>query len=173
MKYTIIGIVVAVAGGLIYFLMRSPALEQAPTPAETPSAAALSAPPQAEIEIPGMPPSERVAMPVAPVTELKIEDERIGTGAEAKAGLTVRVNYVGTFTDGTKFDSSYDRGQPLAFPLGQHLVIPGWEQGLIGMRVGGKRKLTIPPSLAYGAAGKGTIPPNATLIFEIELLGVQ
>jgi len=154
MKYAIIGIIVVVAGGLIYFLMRSPAPA---APAETPVVEAPS--PQVQAS--------------APVTELKIEDERVGTGAEAKSGVTVQVNYVGTLTDGTKFDSSYDRGTPLSFPLGQRLVIPGWEQGLIGMKVGGKRKLTIPASLAYGATGQGTIPPNATLIFEVELLRVQ
>ena len=107
------------------------------------------------------------------VTKLEMNDTVVGTGAEAVKGKKVTVHYTGTLLDGTKFDSSYDRGQPLAFPLGQHLVIPGWEQGLIGMRVGGKRKLTIPPSLAYGATGKGPIPPNATLIFDVELLAAE
>lgn len=168
MKYVIIGIIVVVVGGLIYLLMRSPAPV---APAEAPVVQAPSAEPQAQM--PGMSASEHAAMPMASVTELKIEDERVGTGAEAKSGMTVSVNYIGTLTDGTKFDSSYDRGQPLGFPLGQRLVIPGWEQGLLGMRVGGKRKLTIPASLAYGATGQGTIPPNATLIFEVELLAAQ
>ena len=160
MKYFIIGIMVVVAGGLVYFLMRSPA------------PAILQEAPSAEVTSPP-PPQSQSSAPSVSVTELKIEDERVGAGAEAKSGMTVSVNYIGTLTDGTKFDSSYDRGTPLGFPLGQHLVIPGWEQGLIGMRVGGKRKLTIPPSLAYGATGKGTIPPNATLIFEVELLAAQ
>lgn len=170
MKYVIIGVViVAVAAGLIYFLMRSPA-----TPVTQNEAPAASSEQPSESAQPAVSAEPAPAAPAAPVTALKIEDERIGTGAEAKSGLTVRVNYVGTLTDGTKFDSSYDRGQPLAFPLGQHLVIPGWEQGIVGMKVGGKRKLTIPPSLAYGAAGKpGIIPPNATLIFEIELLAAE
>lgn len=166
MKYALIIIVVVVAGGLIYFLMRSPAAPAAQNEVSAPVVSTES-PSQSAVSV------EPAPVQTAPVTELKIEDERIGTGAEAKSGLTVRVNYVGTLTDGTKFDSSYDRGQPLAFPLGQRLVIPGWEQGLIGMRVGGKRKLTIPPSLAYGTTGKGTIPPNATLIFEIELLAAE
>jgi len=170
MKYVIIGIIVVVAGGLIYLLMRSPA-PAAPT-TEVP-AAQMPPQAQAQAQMPGMSAIEHASMPMAPVTELKIEDERVGTGVEAKSGMTVRVNYIGTLTDGAKFDSSYDRGTPLAFPLGQRLVIPGWEQGLLGMRVGGKRKLTIPPSLAYGATGQGTIPPNATLIFEVELLGAQ
>lgn len=108
-------------------------------------------------------------------TELKIEDKKKGTGAEATAGKTVTVHYTGWLTDGTKFDSSKDSGQPYTFPLGQGQVIPGWDQGVQGMKVGGVRKLTIPPALGYGeqGAGGGVIPPNATLIFEVELLDVQ
>jgi len=106
--------------------------------------------------------------------ELQIEDLIEGTGDEAVAGKTVTVNYTGTLTDGTKFDSSLDRNEPFSFTLGAGEVIPGWDQGVEGMKVGGKRKLTIPPSLAYGDAGAGgVIPPNATLIFEIELLKVE
>ena len=102
------------------------------------------------------------------------EDLKVGTGAEAVAGKRVKVNYTGTLTNGTKFDSSVDRGVPFEFDLGKGLVIQGWEQGLLGMKVGGKRKLTIPPEMGYGERGAGgVIPPNATLIFEIELLGVQ
>ena len=105
---------------------------------------------------------------------LKIEDVKIGNGAEAKAGNTIIVNYLGTLVNGTKFDSSYDRGQPFSFLLGGGQVISGWDQGLIGMKIGGKRKLIIPASLAYGEKGvPGAIPPNATLIFEVELLGVK
>src|SRR6185437_3134952 len=106
--------------------------------------------------------------------QLVIEDIRVGTGAEAKAGQAVSVHYVGTLTDGKKFDSSRDRGKPFDFPLGGGRVIKGWDQGVAGMKVGGLRKLTIPPSLGYGAAGfPGAIPPNATLIFEVELVGVK
>ena len=106
--------------------------------------------------------------------QLVIEDIRVGTGAEAKAGQTVSVHYVGTLTDGKKFDSSRDRGKPFDFPLGGGRVIKGWDQGVAGMKVGGLRKLTIPPSLGYGAAGfPGAIPPNATLIFEVELIAVK
>jgi FKBP-type peptidyl-prolyl cis-trans isomerase FkpA len=108
-------------------------------------------------------------------TSLKIEDLVVGTGQEAKAGNLVSVNYTGWLTGGAKFDSSLDRNQPLEFTLGKGQVIQGWDQGVVGMKVGGKRKLTIPPNLAYGAqgAGSGVIPPNATLVFEVELLSVK
>ena len=107
-------------------------------------------------------------------TDLLIEDLRPGTGAEAKAGNTVSVHYDGTLTDGTPFDSSRKRGQPFKFTLGAGQVIKGWDQGVAGMKIGGLRKLTIPPHLGYGARGAGgVIPPNATLVFEVELLGVQ
>jgi FKBP-type peptidyl-prolyl cis-trans isomerase FkpA len=104
---------------------------------------------------------------------LIIQDETVGTGAVAENGDVLTVNYVGTLTDGTKFDSSIDRGTPFQFTLGAGQVIQGWEQGFVGMKVGGKRKLIIPPSLAYGANQVGPIPPNSTLIFEVELLKVQ
>lgn len=108
------------------------------------------------------------------VTELKIKDDVVGTGAVAKSGDRVNVHYTGWLTDGTKFDSSKDRNQPFAFTLGAGEVIPGWDQGVAGMKVGGKRTLTIPPELGYGAQGAGgAIPPNATLVFEVELLSVD
>ncbi len=97
-----------------------------------------------------------------------------GNGGEAKAGDTVSVHYTGWLEDGTKFDSSVDRGQPFSFTLGVGQVIAGWDQGVAGMKIGEKRKLTIAPELGYGAAGAGgVIPPNATLIFEVELLAIQ
>ena len=105
---------------------------------------------------------------------LKIGDIVVGTGSEARAGNLITAHYIGTLEDGTKFDSSYDHGGALQFTLGAGQVIAGWDQGLVGMKVGGKRKLTIPPALAYGEAGiPGAIPANATLIFEIELLEVK
>jgi FKBP-type peptidyl-prolyl cis-trans isomerase len=106
--------------------------------------------------------------------DLVIEDLKVGDGPEAKAGQTVSVHYTGWLTDGKKFDSSVDRGQPFEFPLGGGRVIKGWDQGVAGMKVGGKRKLTIPPHLGYGDRGAGgVIPPGATLIFEVELLGLK
>ena len=107
-------------------------------------------------------------------TELVIEDIRVGNGAEATAGQTVSVHYTGTLTDGKKFDSSHDRGQPFKFKLGGGQVIKGWDQGVAGMKIGGLRKLTIPPHLGYGAQGAGgVIKPNETLVFVVDLLGAR
>ena len=104
---------------------------------------------------------------------LKVDDLKVGTGAEAVKGTRVQVHYVGTLTDGKKFDSSRDRSQPFEFALGAGQVIAGWVQGVAGMRIGGLRRLTVPPSLGYGARGfPPVIPANATLIFEVELLAV-
>jgi FKBP-type peptidyl-prolyl cis-trans isomerase len=101
-------------------------------------------------------------------------DQVVGTGEAAVAGKSVTVHYTGWLTNGQKFDSSVDRGQPFTFPLGAGRVIKGWDEGVQGMKVGGKRKLTIPSNLGYGARGAGgAIPPNATLIFDVELLSVR
>ena len=108
------------------------------------------------------------------IPRVKIEDIEIGDGAAAGEGNTLVVHYTGTLEDGTKFDSSLDRNQPIEFVLGAGQVIPGWEKGFEGMKAGGKRRLTIPPELAYGSRGAGNaIPPNATLHFEVELLEIK
>lgn len=109
----------------------------------------------------------------AMLAKLKIEDVVVGTGAEAKNGDTVEVNYVGTLDNGAKFDSSYDRKQPFDFQLGSGRVIKGWDLGILGMKVGGKRKLVIPPELAYGNQANGPIPANSTLHFTVEFLSVR
>ena len=111
---------------------------------------------------------------VTTASGLKYIDEVVGAGASPQTGQTVIVNYTGWLENGTKFDSSIDRGQPLRFRIGVDPIIKGWVEGLMTMKVGGKRKLIVPPGLAYGARGAGgVIPPNATLIFDVELLGVQ
>lgn len=129
-------------------IQRDPTPAAAATPAPTPAAAA-----------PG---------------ELQKTDIKLGTGAEAVKGKRVKVHYTGTLTNGEKFDSSVDRGEPFTFTLGAGEVIKGWDEGFAGMKVGGKRKLTIPYQMAYGESGRPPkIPPKATLIFDVELLGVE
>ena len=106
-------------------------------------------------------------------TGLQIEEVKLGEGDIATSGQFVSVHYTGWLTNGEKFDSSKDRDEPFEFPLGQQNVIAGWVEGVQGMKVGGVRKLTIPPELGYGARGAGgVIPPNATLVFEVELLDI-
>ena len=111
--------------------------------------------------------------PTGPTT-ITTEDIVVGSGGTAANGDLVSVHYTGMFTNGTKFDSSYDRNppQPYTFRIGTNAVIPGFEQAVIGMKVGGKRRATIPPSLAYGSTGQGSIPPNATLVFDIDLVSI-
>jgi FKBP-type peptidyl-prolyl cis-trans isomerase FkpA len=117
--------------------------------------------------------SKEFVMSVTTASGLQYEDLTEGSGEQASAGQMVSVHYTGWLTDGQKFDSSKDRNQPFEFTLGAGMVIKGWDEGVQGMKVGGVRRLTIPPQLGYGARGAGgVIPPNATLVFEVELLGV-
>ncbi|MDP9002661.1 MAG: FKBP-type peptidyl-prolyl cis-trans isomerase [Myxococcota bacterium] len=137
--------------------------------ATAPSASAAAAPTQSA------PPPPTATAPARPAMNEKITMTSLkpGKGAVAKAGDKVSVHYVGTFADGKKFDSSRDRNKPFEFVLGQGQVIKGWDEGVAGMKVGEKRKLVIPPSLAYGPQGRPGIPPNSTLTFEVELLGIN
>ncbi len=140
--------------------------ETAPAPEPAASAPRVEAPAA---------PTQAAGQEITTPTGLKYQDLVVGNGPMAESGMRVSVNYTGWLTNGTKFDSSLDPGRtPLGLVLGAGQVIPGWDEGLKGMRVGGKRKLTIPPELAYGAQGAGNvIPPNATLVFEVELLDAQ
>lgn len=106
-------------------------------------------------------------------TKFEIEDIKVGTGKEVTSGDYITIHYLGTLESGKKFDSSYDRGEPFETRIGVGEVIEGWDMGVVGMKVGGKRKLTIPPQLAYGDREIGDIPANSTLIFEVELLDVK
>ncbi|OGE33554.1 peptidylprolyl isomerase [Candidatus Daviesbacteria bacterium RIFCSPLOWO2_02_FULL_41_8] len=154
-KIVYIGIVVLLVAGIIYTLTKGKKEENVSTQ-------------DSNIPITQASPSATSS------AELKIEDIKEGTGSAVKSGDIITIHYSGTLLNGTKFDSSYDRGQPFQTQIGVGQVIKGWDQGLIGMKVGGKRKLTIPPDLAYGERGAGAvIPPNATLIFDLELLDIK
>lgn len=118
-------------------------------------------------------PAEGTPLPPGP-KELKIIDDQVGTGAEAKTGDTVKVHYTGTLMNGKKFDSSRDKGEPFKFTLGKGEVIKGWDQGVVGMKIGGKRRLEIPSDLGYGAGGHPPdIPGNAGLKFDVELISIE
>ena len=132
---------------------------------------ALVAGAAAYLLVPGLP--GRAGAEVTTPSGLKYTDLVVGTGPSPRAGQTAVVHYTGTLTDGTKFDSSRDKGQPYSFPLGRGSVIKGWDEGVATMKVGGRRKLVVPPAVGYGAIGQGTIPPNATLVFDVELLDVK
>ncbi len=163
-------IVLAVVAVGIWLFVRKSGTQQSdlyggsvsPTVSATPAATATGAAPVGTV----------ITLPDG----LNVKDEVVGTGATAAAGDTVAVQYTGTLTSGKKFDSSYDHGgQPFSFQLGAGQVIKGWDEGVAGMKVGGKRILTIPPELAYGSqdVGNGLIPANSTLIFEVELMAVK
>ena len=139
---------------------------------DTPST--LTAPPDGVGPKPAATATATVGKEVTTASGLKYQDIKIGTGASPKQGKTVSVHYVGTLTDGTKFDSSRDRNEPFSFAIGTGQVIKGWDEGVMGMKIGGVRRLMIPGNLAYGPEGRPpTIPPNATLNFDVELLGIN
>ena len=142
---------------------RSGAASASATTTGTPSAPPLAAPP--------VPAPSRV---VTTASGLQIEDLVIGDGALAENGMEALVHYTGWFTDGRKFDSSYDREKPYRLFIGRGEVIRGWDEGLLGMRVGGKRRIVVPPSLGYGSAGKGNlVPPDVTLVFELQIMDLR
>jgi hypothetical protein len=138
-------------------------------PPVTNTSATTTTPPKPQPAAPQQPP----APPPDPNAKLESKDVKVGTGSEAKTGDRVTIHYTGTLTNGTKFDSSVDKNSPLVFVLGDGSMIKGFDQGIQGMKVGGKRQLTIPPALGYGSRDKGNIPPNSTLKFDIELLKVE
>jgi FKBP-type peptidyl-prolyl cis-trans isomerase len=171
-KGVIAGIVIAliVAVGLLVISQSNSSAPTATAPTDTASSGAAS--PGSSVLCATQPPA-LTGVKDADVKELKTEDKIIGNGAEATTGKQVVMNYIGRLTDGTKFDASCDRSQTFDFNLGGGQVIAGWDQGIVGMKVGGIRRLIIPSSLGYGPGGQGPIPPNAALIFDVELVAVQ
>lgn len=165
MKVLIIGALCALVGVVGYVLY----LGITGTPASIP----VLQPPETESTTSLFQSSSSIPITIREIKKMQKTDEVIGTGAEAIAGKKVTVEYTGTLLDGTQFDRSKDHGQSFAFTLGAGEVIKGWDEGVRGMRVGGKRKLVIPPDMAYGARAVGKIPANAILLFEIELLKVE
>lgn len=165
----LVGLGILVLGGLW--------LSQNPTPQTGSSSSTQTSPTSTPPVASGMcanKPAANTSLKDADVTELKKEDVKVGTGAEAVNGKTVVVNYIGRLVDGTQFDASCDRGSPFDFPLGQGGVIQGWDQGVAGMKVGGQRRLIIPANLAYGQnPPTPAIPAGAALIFDVELLEVR
>ena len=180
-SYVIIGILALVAA------IGAACAQDEPTPTPTPLPTATPSPTPTPTLLPAATPSLTPTSAPTPTfapasgpttittaSGLQYEDLVIGTGETARAGATATVHYTGWLVDGTKFDSSVDRGQPFEFVIGVGQVIKGWDEGVGSMNVGGKRKLTIPPALAYGDSGAGNrIPPGATIIFEVELLGIR
>lgn len=171
----VILIVIVAVISIIFFLANKKdqnSLELNITPSFNEDQAAKATPTSAIIN-----PTDSQATPAADAKlmddGLVIQDLVIGNGNEVKSGDTVTVNYVGTLQSGEKFDSSYDRNTPFTTEIGVGAVIKGWDEGIVGMKTGGKRKLIIPPDLGYGASGVGGIPPNSTLVFEVELISIK
>jgi peptidylprolyl isomerase len=175
MNKNLIGVLVGIGILLLgaIWVSRNPVAQSVTTeatPTTTPTTTPVNPPISAMC---GNQPAANTGLKDSQVKELKKEDVKIGSGAEAITGKAVVVNYIGRLANGTKFDASCDRGQPFSFALGTGGVIQGWDQGVVGMKVGGQRRLIIPSSLGYGEQGRGSIPPNAALIFDVELLEVK
>ena len=167
-------LVFVVAGTGCSKLTEPPKEEAIQTEPSQPSGSASAAPTAQPSAKPAEPQAKPAETPPPTNEKLEIKDLVVGKGTEAKTGDSVKVHYVGTLPDGKEFDSSKKHNQPFDFELGAGRVIKGWDQGVVGMKIGGKRKLTVPPSLGYGARGfPPVIPPNSTLIFEVELLEVK
>lgn len=164
-----------VAAALVATACKDSTTADAAKPAATTAAVQPAPAPSAAQQIPALPAGkEGNVQKVTTPSGLQYEEVEEGTGALPQAGQTVIVHYTGYLTDGKKFDSSVDRGQPFQFVLGKGMVIKGWDEGLSTMKIGGKRRLTIPADLGYGPRGAGgVIPPNATLVFDVQLLGVK
>jgi peptidylprolyl isomerase len=171
-------IVVCVVAIVVVQLTSKPAdVSGSPLAVTSPAAtAAATVQPNSKERLSAMPNSDSVTNSdyVTTPSGLKYKDIVEGTGASPTNGQSVTVHYTGTLTDGSKFDSSRDRGQPFSFPIGAGRVIKGWDEGVATMKIGGRRELVIPPELGYGARGAGgVIPPNATLVFDVELLSAE
>lgn len=172
-KITFLFLIIGLVASLLAACGDSPTSTAVPTvPVNTPNVPQAPQPTTAAVGAASGVPAITGASVKTP-SGLEYIDEKVGDGAVATAGKTVSVHYTGYLTDGKVFDSSRTRGQPFSFPLGAGRVIKGWDEGVVGMKVGGKRRLIIPAALGYGAQGAGgTIPPNAQLIFDVELLNV-
>lgn len=174
MKYVWTIIIIGAVAGLVWWLRETPPIPEDPSSKE--STVSSSPLPGSSIkeEAPEKKEENKTVIKKTTINNMTIEILKEGTGEAIKNGQTAVVDYTGTLTDGTVFDSSIPRGQPFSFPLGAGMVIQGWEEGVLGMKVGETRKLTIPPELAYGSRGAGAvIPPNATLIFEVTLQAIK
>ncbi len=174
-RLTNVWIVVAVTAFAALLILMISFIGGSSSTATTPAAAPVA--PAAAAAVPAAAQSSAAKVPgggaVTSPSGLQYIDQVVGAGLQPKKGQTVVVNYTGYLDTGAKFDSSIDRGQPFEFVLGAGQVIPGWDEGIASMHIGGKRKLIIPPNLAYGAKGQGPIPPNARLTFDVELLAIK
>lgn len=172
MKYVSIAIVIIFIGVIVGFWIKKAPQADVMVTQNTESQTVDTTTPSQIVEV--KPTETKNTNKITTIQGMKIETTKEGSGVEIKNGQTAVVHYTGKLTDGTTFDSSVTRGTPFEFPLGAGMVIKGWDLGVLGMKVGEKRMLTIPAELGYGARGAGgAIPPNATLIFEVELLGIK